>query len=273
MSKPEEIIPKLKKETMLSLLDRGERIDGRGLTEFRDIKIETNIIERAEGSALVSIGNTMVIAGIKANIGTPFSDTPDEGVQIVHAELIPLASPVFEPGPPGEEDVELSRVVDRVIRSAKALNLKKLALIPGRRVWYIYIDIYALNHDGNLIDASALAAIAALMTAKIPKVQITNNEVKILEEKEPLPIEDLPVTVTFAKVSDKLIVDPTYEEELVMDARITFGINGKGEICTIQKGLKGTFTLDEVLYAANVARELASKLRDLLIKIKESSKE
>ena len=272
MSKPEEIIPKLKKETMLSLLSKGERLDGRRLTDFRDIRIETNVIEKAEGSAIVYLGNTIVIAGVKTSIGTPFSDSPYEGVQIVNTELIPLASPVFEPGPPGEEDVELSRVVDRALRSAKALNLKKLCIIPGKRVWYVYIDIYALNHDGNLIDASALAAISALVTAKFPKVEVHNNEIKILDEKVPLPIEDIPVTVTFAKICDKIVVDPTYEEELVMDSRITFGINGKGEICTIQKGLKGTFTVDEILYSANIAREISKKLRDLVSKVIEASK-
>jgi len=268
LSKPEEIIPKLKKDTIMSLLSKGRRIDNRALNEFRQLKVEVNVVERADGSALVSLGNTMVIAGVKAVLGSPYPDSPNEGAQIVNAELIPLASPVFEPGPPGEEDVELSRVVDRTLRSAKAIDLKELAIVPGRRVWHIYIDIYALNHDGNLIDASMLAAIAAAYTAKIPEVEVRGNGIKIKDEKVNLPVKDIPVTVTFAKIGNEIVVDPCYEEELVMDSRITFGIDSKGNICSIQKGLRGTFTIKEVIEAASLARELSEELREIIVKLK-----
>lgn len=268
MSKPEEIIPRLKKDTIISLLNKGRRIDNRRLNEFRKLKVEINVVERADGSALVSLGNTMVIAGVKAVLGSPYSDTPNEGAQIVNAELIPLASPVFEPGPPGEEDVELSRVVDRTLRSARAIDLKELAIIPGVKVWHIHIDIYALNHDGNLIDASTLAAIAAAYTAKIPEVEVRGSKIKIKDEKRELPVKDVPVTVTFAKIGNEIIVDPCYEEELVMDSRVTFGVDGKGNICSIQKGLRGTFTFDEVIKVAFLARELSQGLRDAVLKLK-----
>ena len=268
MSRPEEIIPKLRKDTIISLLSQGRRLDDRRPDEFRELKIEANVIERADGSALVSLGNTMVIAGVKAVLGTPYPDSPNEGAQIVNAELIPLASPVFEPGPPGEEDVELSRVVDRALRSAGAIDLRELAIVPGRRAWCIYIDIYALNHDGNLIDASALAAVAALYTAKIPEVEVRGTEVRVKEERRGLPMRDVPVTVTFAKIGGEIVVDPCYEEELVMDARITFGIDSKGNLCAIQKGLRGTFAYEEVVRAASLARKLSASLREAVIKLR-----
>jgi len=269
LSKTEEIIPRLKKDTIISLLNKGRRIDNRELNEFRRLKIEVNVVERADGSALVSLGNTMVIAGVKAVLGSPYSDTPNEGAQIVNAELIPLASPVFEPGPPDEEDVELSRVVDRTLRSAGAINLKELVIIPGVKVWHVHIDIYALNHDGNLIDASTLAAIAAAYTAKIPEVEVRGNRIKVKDERRGLPVKDIPVTVTFAKIGNEIIVDPCYEEELVMDSRVTFGIDSKGNICSIQKGLRGTFTFEEVIKAASLAKELSKELRETILKLKQ----
>ncbi len=264
MSAPEKIIPTVKKNTILLMLEKGERLDGRKLDEIRKIKIETDVIGNAEGSAIVHLGNTIVIAGVKLNIVTPYADTPNQGVQIVNAELIPLASPVFEPGPPGEDDVELSRVIDRALRSVKAIDLDKLVIIPGKKVWAVYIDIYALNHSGNLIDASMLASIAALLTAKKPKIELVNDQIKKLDEREKLPITDIPVTVTFAKIGDKLVVDPEYEEELIMDARLTFGITSNGNICALQKGLCGTFKPSLILEALEIARKVADEYRNYI---------
>ncbi|MCX6821461.1 MAG: hypothetical protein NTW30_01650 [Candidatus Aenigmarchaeota archaeon] len=65
---------------MFRLLENEERIDGRKMDEFREVKVETNIIENAEGSARVKIGKTDVIVGIKMGIGTPFPDMPNMGV-------------------------------------------------------------------------------------------------------------------------------------------------------------------------------------------------
>lgn len=264
MDKQYTILSTLKRESILSLLKKGERIDGRALDEFREIKIETGVIGKAEGSALVQLGDTKVIVGVKTEIGKPFPDTPEMGVQIVNAELVPLAAPFFEPGPPGEEDIELARVVDRGLRSSQMLRLEDLAIVPGEKVWVVYIDIYSLDHYGNLIDASGLAAVSALLTAKINKWEVSNGEVKLLDEKIALPINNVPIFVTIAKIGEKLVVDPTYEEELVMDARVTFAIDEHGRVCGIQKGGPGGFTLDEIKYALDLALEASKKIRPLL---------
>ena len=124
-----------------------KRLDGRGLTDYRPIQIETGIIEKAEGSARVRLGKTEVMVGIKIDIGEPYSDRPNEGVLTTSAEFVPLASPEFEAGPPGEDSVELARVVDRGIRESKAIDLEKLCVIPGKKVFIVFIDIYVLNHD------------------------------------------------------------------------------------------------------------------------------
>ena len=65
---------------VLKLLESGERLDGRKMDQFRDIKLETGIIKRAEGSARVKIGKTDVIVGVKMDLGEPFSDIPNMGV-------------------------------------------------------------------------------------------------------------------------------------------------------------------------------------------------
>ncbi len=260
------IVSRVKQKRIAQLLAKGKRLDGRGLTDYREIRIETGLIERAEGSARVRLGKTEVLVGTKIEIGEPFSDVPNEGVLTVNAELVPLASPTFEPGPPDENAIELARVVDRGIRESKAIALEDLCLIPGKKVFIVFIDIYVLNHDGNLIDASALASLAALMNTKIFNYEIENGEIKIKSGYKQLPIRNYPIAVTFAKINDQLVVDPWLEEENVMNARLTITLEKDGKICAMQKGGSGCFTTKQILEAVKIASEKAKELRKLLVK-------
>jgi exosome complex component RRP42 len=257
-------IVRVKQKQIAQLIAKGKRLDGRGLNDYRDIKVEQGIIEKAEGSARVLLGKTEVMVGVKIEIGEPYPDTPSEGVLTVNAELVPLASPTFEPGPPDENAIELARVVDRGIRESKAIDLEKLCILPGKKVFVLFVDIYVLNHDGNLIDASALAAMAALMNTKVFNYELKDGEVKIKPGFTPLPIRRHPIAVTFAKINDKLVVDPWLEEEQLMDARLTITTDDDGNICAVQKGGSGYFTLRQILEAAQIAREKASEIRKKL---------
>jgi exosome complex component RRP42 len=118
-----------------------------------------------------------------------------------------------------------------------------------------------LNHDGNLIDASALAAVAALLNTKMPNYEIEDGEVKIKQGYTPLPMKAHPITVTLGKINGKLIVDPWLEEERVMDSRISMAFNDGGNICAIQKGGAGYFTPQQILEASKIAQEKAAELR------------
>ena len=258
------VITKVKQKQITQLMDKGKRLDGRELTDYRQIKIEQGIIEKAEGSARVLLGKTEVVVGVKIETGEPFSDTPNEGVLTVNAELVPLASPGFEPGPPDESSIELARIVDRGIRESKAIDVKKLVIEPGKKVFVIFVDVYVLNHDGNLIDASALAAMAALLNTKMGKYEVEDGEVKMKPGYEPLPLNKHPITVTCAKIGDKLVVDPWLEEEQVMDARISIAFDDDENICAIQKGGSGYFEPKQVFEAARIAKEKSGELRKKL---------
>ncbi|MEM3333294.1 MAG: exosome complex protein Rrp42, partial [Thermoplasmata archaeon] len=164
----ESVVSEIKRDYIQKLLSQGSRIDGRGPNEFRKIEVIKNFIPRADGSALVKLGNTQVLVGVKIETGEPFPDTPNSGVLSTNAELVPLASPTFEAGPPGEEAIELARVVDRGIRESKAIDLEKLVIKEGELVWVIFVDIHVLDYDGNLFDASALGSIVALKNSVVP---------------------------------------------------------------------------------------------------------
>jgi exosome complex component RRP42 len=120
------VIPSIKKDYLCKLAEQGKRMDGRRFDEYRPISIETNVINKAEGSARVRIGNTQVLTGIKLDVGEPYPDSPDSGVLTTSAELVPLASPDFEAGPPGGAAIELARVVDRGVRESQVVQLDKL---------------------------------------------------------------------------------------------------------------------------------------------------
>jgi exosome complex component RRP42 len=258
------VITKVKQKQIAQLIDKGKRLDGRELTDYREIKMEQGIIERAEGSAKVLLGKTEVVVGTKVETGDPFSDTPNEGVLTVNAELVPLASPGFEPGPPDESSIELARIVDRGIRESKAIDLGKLCIEPGKKVFVVFVDVYVLNHDGNLIDASALAAVGALLNTKMSKYEVEDGEVKFKPGYEQLPIRKRPITVTCAKIGDKLVVDPWLEEEQVMDARISMAFDDDDNICAVQKGGSGYFEPKQVFEAAKIAKEKSKQLRKKL---------
>ena len=261
------MIIRVKQKQITQLMSEGKRLDGRDPTAYREIRIEKGIIEKAEGSARVLLGETEVLVGVKVEVGKPFSDTPNEGVLTVNVELVPLASPEFEPGPPKEKAVEIARVVDRGIRESKAIDLEKLCLQPGKNVLVIFIDVYVLNHDGNLIDASALAALAALLNTKMPKYEV-NEEGDIIVKSgySPLPMQNYPIATTFAEIDGKLAVDPYLEEEEVMDSRLTMTIEKDGKICATQKGGSGSLTREQILNVMRIAGEKAVEIRKLVVK-------
>ena len=258
------MLTRVRQKQIGQLIESGKRLDGRGLTDYREFTIEEGLIERAEGSARIRLGKTEVLVGVKVGTGAPFPDTPNEGVLTVNAELVPLASPTFEPGPPDENSIELARIVDRGIRESKMVDSTKLCIEAGKKVFVVFVDVYVLNHDGNLIDASALAAVSALVNTKMPNYEVEDGEVKIKTGYSPLPLKDHPITVTVAKINNKLVVYPWIEEEQVMDARMSMAINDDGNICAIQKGCAGFFTPQQISEATKIIQEKAAELRKKL---------
>lgn len=256
------------KKHILELLQKDIRLDKRKSSEYRKpIKVEYGISKSAEGSAKVTIGDTIVMTGVKLSIGVPYPDTPEEGCLSVGAELLPLSNPEFELGPPGIQAIETARVVDRGIRESKALDMKKLCIVPGEKVWMISIDICPINEAGNLFDAAALSALAALKDTKFPKLEKL-EEAYVVNYKEKtdksLPFNKLPVSVTVLKIGDKFIVDPTTEEEEVIDARLTVATTEKDELCAMQKGGEEPLSVEEIQQMLDIAVEKTKELRKAL---------
>ncbi len=254
-------------ELIRQMANAGKRLDNRGPEQYREITIEKDVVTSAEGSARVRIGNTEVVAGVKMDVGEPFSDTPDEGVLMVGAEFLPLASPEFEAGPPGEAAVELARVVDRAIRESKIMDMGKLCIKEGEKVWMMYVDIDIIDDDGNLIDASSLAAIAALSSAKMPKLDDDGKVVYGEKGTHALPLKGHALSTTFVKIGNAIFTDPSLPEFEALDARLTVGTfekDGKTLLSSMQKGGTEGFTPQEIEKIMDMAVKKGDELRALL---------
>ncbi len=249
------------------LLKEGKRMDGRKPTEYRDISIEYGVSETAEGSSLVKIGDTEVMAGVKLSLEKPYPDRPDEGGIMVNVELIPLASPEFEVGPPRIDAIELSRVIDRGIRESNAIDGKKLCVEKGEKVWMVGVDILPLNDAGNLQDAGSLAAIAALINTKFPAIDENGAVDYKTKTDKRLPLTKRPVEVTVFKIGDNFIVDPDTKESNIYDARLTVATIDKEWIAAMQKGGDGALTIDDIDKMVEIATEKGEKIRNQLQKI------
>jgi len=241
------ITSNLTKNRIHEYLRAGKRFDNRGLLDYRDIEIETGISINAEGSARVRLGKTEVIAGVKMSVSTPYTDHEDEGTFVTGLELTPTASARFEAGPPRIESIEMARIVDRTIRESKYIDFKKLCIKEGEAVWSVMLDLFAMNDDGNLLDAACIAAVAALKDAKIPVYNEETKKVQFGEwtdKKVPLA-KDVPFLFTFHKIGDHVILDPIVAEEDSSDARLSLGLIS-GKINAAQKGNSTTFELEEI---------------------------
>jgi exosome complex component RRP42 len=230
-------------------LKNGRRMDDRGHLERRKIELEPGIIGTAEGSARVRMGKTDVMAGIKFETGTPYPDHPDEGTLSTHLDLSPIALYNFGQANTRPRETELARVIDRGIRQSQCFDLKEMCITPGEEVITTYIDLLVVNYDGNIYDAGNLAGLAALTNSTIPFSKFNGGDDRALD------IRHLPISSTFARIDKKILLDPTYLEELASNAMLTITVDEKGGVRAMQKGAWGGFTKEEVTRCLDTALE------------------
>jgi len=248
-------------ERIRKYLEEGKRFDGRSPLEFREITIEKNVSNKAEGSVRVRLGQTEVIVGIKLGVSEPYPDSPTKGNLMVTAEMLPLSSPRFELGPPKFEAIELGRVTDRGLRESGFIDLEKLCIVEGKKVWTVFVDVYSINDDGNLMDASTIGAIAALKLAKLPKYD--EEEGKVLFDEltdKNLPLTDkIPVAISVHKLGNYLLIDPTREEEDLSESRVTIS-SSKGVISSLQKSESAALEVDEIKKIFEIAEKASQEV-------------
>jgi len=266
------IMPNLQKEKIEAYLDEeGKRLDGRNAEEYRKIIVEDGISKNSASAVRVKIGKTEVLCGVHLGLATPYPDSPGEGTFMTNAELHPMASQQFDIGRPGINAIEMSRVIDRGIRESGLIDFKALCIKEGEKIWQVFVDIIAINDDGNLLDAAGLASIIALGRARMPIYDEEADKIVGYDEKKGIPLDKdvLSFSMTFHKVGGKIVADVSKDEEAVSKLRVTIAIgdnNGEPRITAMQKGGAGTINSEDM---ENILKLAESKWTEMFPKVKE----
>ncbi|KAK3692505.1 ribosomal protein S5 domain 2-type protein [Podospora appendiculata] len=231
------------KQFLLQAIQENLRLDGREPDQYRPLELTFG---DEHGVADVTLGKTRVLARASAEVTVPYADRPLDGVFTIATELSPMASPAFEVNRPTETEVLLSRLLEKTVRRSGALDTESLCLVAGQKCWSVRVDVHVLSHDGNLIDASCFAVVAALRHFRKPDTSIEGGILTVYTpaEREPVPLGWLhsPFCVTwsyFGEEGETALLDATRAEEQVRVGSCTISLNRHGEICQIAK-LGGT---------------------------------
>ncbi|XP_048454203.1 exosome complex component RRP43 isoform X2 [Rhincodon typus] len=235
------------------------RPDGRELGEFRTTTLNIGSITTADGSALVKLGNTTVVCGIKV-------------VRLPNVDLPPLCSSRFRPGPPGEQAQAASQFIFDVIENSQIIQKEDLCIEKGKLAWVVYCDMVCLDYDGNLLDACIIALLAALKNVQLPSVSIseeTGLAVVNMNQKNQLNIRKHPVATSFAIFDDTIfIVDPTAEEETLASGMATIVTDEEDRLCAVHKpggsGLSSEKLQDCIVRAQTRHREVHKLLTEVM---------
>jgi polyribonucleotide nucleotidyltransferase len=148
------------------LLDKGERIDGRGLDEVRPISCEVGLLPRTHGSALFSRGQTQVLT--ITTLGSVGKEQPLDGLGIEeskrfihHYNFPPFSSGETKRiGSPGRREIGHGALAERAIEPI----LPKAEEFP----YTIRLVSEVLSSSGSTSMASVCASSLSLMDAGIP---------------------------------------------------------------------------------------------------------
>ncbi|KAI9008302.1 ribosomal protein S5 domain 2-type protein [Gaertneriomyces semiglobifer] len=220
-------------------LTQGVRADGRPLQQFRKPVVTVGVISTAHGSAMVRLGDTTVVCGIKAEVAEPAPARPREGFLVPNVDLPPLSSSMFRPGPPSELTSTISEFVDQLVKSSDMFNLAELCIDAGKAVWVLYADIVCINYQGNVLDAAIIALMAALQHVRLPPATFYEEEdtvrvaiartVSIRPKKILLP-------ATFGIFDGSIVIaDPDIAEEPHLSSQVTIVLDDSGGICGVLK--------------------------------------
>ncbi|OAA67993.1 exosome subunit rrp45 [Niveomyces insectorum RCEF 264] len=282
---PRELDPSLNERAFIhQALRDGLRLDGRGFEDYRPVALAFG---DEYGVADVQLGNTRVFAKASAEVTVPYADRPFDGIFAIVTELSPMASPAFEAGRPSETEVLLSRLLEKTVRRSGALDTESLCLAAGQTCWSVRVDVHVLAHDGNLVDASCLAVVAALRHFRKPETSVEGGLLTVYTpaEREPVPLSWLhsPFCVTFsffgtgdgaaaddadyahhADDAATALVDATLLEEQTRIGSCTISLNRHGEICQIAKLGGAPVEAVSLLKCTQVALDKARDLSTLV---------
>lgn len=237
------------KEYLRKFLDAGIRPDGRRPMAIRKVVASRGAISSADGSALVKVGPTTAVCGVKLEIGQPSALTPRRGRIEIAVSMSAGCSAVQSKrassmGTYAATDSKqmdaMARTIEECIESVGMVELEQLCVKEGDAVWVLKLDVVCLDYAGNVFDAALFAATAALSDVRLPDARVLDDGQVVVVKGgavERLRIRGYPlVPVTFGLVDSKLLVaDPSADEEPGLRGTLSLVCAADGRVCRVQK--------------------------------------
>jgi ribonuclease PH len=146
-------------------MDVASRTDGRGPAELRATSIQRGFLDYAEGSCLITMGQTRIVCAASVEDGVPaWLRGKGKGWVTAEYRMLPRATLTRTPRETnriGGRTHEIQRLIGRSLRSV--VDLKALG---DRTVW---VDCDVLQADGGTRTASITGAMVALYDALRPR--------------------------------------------------------------------------------------------------------
>jgi ribonuclease PH len=229
------------------------RADGRELHEMRAVKIQRSHTMHAEGSVLISFGNTKVLCNASFTPGVPrFKKDSGQGWVTAEYAMLPRATNTRSDresvrGKIGGRTHEISRLIGRALRSV--VNYKEL----GENT--IVIDCDVIQADGGTRTAAITGAFVALADA-IAWAKANGHIAKSAK-----PLYDTVSAVSVGIVDGVAMTDLAYVEDVAADTDMNVVITGRGLFVEVQGTAEAEpFDRDELNRLLELALESTSEL-------------
>ncbi|MEW6067589.1 MAG: ribonuclease PH [Nitrospirota bacterium] len=220
------------------------RPDGRKNNEIRSLKIQRNFIGSAEGSVLISMGNTRIIctASIEEKVPSFLKDQKKGWITAEYA-MLPKATPTrtireSSTGKIGGRTHEIQRLIGRALRS-----VVDLSALGERTIW---IDCDVIEADGGTRTAAITGAFICMVDAL--KYAMKNAFI------DRMPLKDYLAAISVGIVNGEPRLDLCYAEDSVAEVDMNVVMTGSGRFVEIQGTAEGSpfsiATLDELIKLA-----------------------
>lgn len=175
-----------------------KRSDGRTNEQIRPVEIKRNYIPHAEGSALITVGKTVVICTASIEEQVPsFLEEKEQGWITAEYAMLPRATHVRGARRAGGRTQEIQRLIGRSLRAIVDLN----ALPPLT----IFIDADVIQADGGTRTAAITGSFIALYDA-LRFLEVQNKTDKI-------PVKEFLAAISVGIVNQQVMADLNYEED------------------------------------------------------------
>jgi exosome complex component RRP41 len=207
----------------------GKRVDGREISELRDTEMEVGVLDEADGSAMVEVGNTRVVASVfgPQDLHPKHLQESDRAVIKMRYNMAPFSvDDRMRPGP-NRRAKEIGLVAKRALEPA--IELEKFPTAG------IDISMEVIESDGGTRATGITAASLALADAGIP-------------------MKGLVSSCAAGVVGEHVVLDVNGKEDKEGNADIPIAtINGGDEITLLQ--MDGDLTKEQVEECVSLAKD------------------